>query len=26
MVQTYQKNAAIAANPPPEVPRRLGGY
>jgi len=26
MVQTYQKNAAIAANPPPELPRRMGGY
>jgi len=27
MVQTYQKNAVVAANPPPqEAPRRLGGY
>jgi Family of unknown function (DUF6507) len=27
MVQTYQRNAAIAANPPlPGVPRQLGGY
>jgi hypothetical protein len=27
MVQTYQKNAAVAADPPlPGVPRQLGGY
>jgi uncharacterized protein DUF6507 len=26
MVQTYQKNAAIAANPPPEQAGRIGGY
>jgi hypothetical protein len=27
MVQTYQKNAVVAANPPPQgAPRRLGGY
>ena len=26
MVQTYQKNAAIAANPPPSVRPRMGGY
>ena len=26
MVQTYQKNAAIAANPPPPVRPRMGGY
>jgi hypothetical protein len=26
MVQTYQKNAAVAANPPPDLPRRMGGY
>jgi hypothetical protein len=27
MVQTYQQNAAIAANPPLHgVPRQLGGY
>ena len=25
MVQTYQRNAATAANPPPEPPRRMGG-
>jgi hypothetical protein len=26
MVQTYQNNAAIAANPPPSVRPRMGGY
>jgi hypothetical protein len=27
MVQTYQRNAAVAANPPlSEAPQRLGGY
>ena len=27
MVQTYQKNAAVAADPPLQgVPRQLGGY
>jgi hypothetical protein len=26
MVQTYQRNAAIAANPPPPVVPRMGGY
>lgn len=25
MVQTYQRNAPTAANPPPEPPRRMGG-
>ena len=26
MVQTYQRNAASAANPPPDLPKRMGGY
>jgi hypothetical protein len=26
MVQTYQRDAASAANPPPDLPKRMGGY